>query len=63
MMKGGSCSIETAYRLSKDTGIHHSVILRFKNGERSLTLSTASKLVEALGLELVQKKRKKKGKK
>ncbi len=47
----------TAYRLSKDTGIHHTVISRFINGERSLTLTTASKLVEALGLELVEKKK------
>lgn len=70
-MKNGSTYIEdqirkaikkgrfTAYRLSKETGIHHSIIVRFVNKERSLSLATASKLIEALGLELVAKKSKK----
>jgi len=45
----------TTYRLAKESGVHHSVIVRFLNNERDITFSTASKLVRALGLELKPK--------
>ena len=50
----------TIYRLAKDSGVSQPVLCRFVNGKRGITLATASKLVEVLGLELVAKKRKKK---
>jgi cyanate lyase len=49
------------YRISADTGIVDSSLLRFVNGETSLRLDKADLLAEYLGLELV-KKRKAKGK-
>jgi antitoxin component HigA of HigAB toxin-antitoxin module len=52
----------TSYALSKASGVHGSVIQRFVNGERGLTLETAEKLVQALGLILVEKKPPKKKK-
>lgn len=42
----------TDYRISKMTGVHASVIGRFLKGERSITLETAGKIAEAVGLEL-----------
>ncbi len=42
----------TGYRLAKMSGVSETVICRFLKGERTLTLPTASKLVQALGLEL-----------
>ena len=48
----------SVYRLAKDSGVSQPVICRFVNGKRGITLATASKLVETLGLELVHKKRK-----
>lgn len=47
----------SAYRLSKETGIHHTVIIRFINGERDIQLSTASKLMDVLKLEIKPKKK------
>ena len=52
----------SVYRLAKDSGVSQPVLCRFVNGQRGITLATASKLVEALGLELVVKKRKSKKK-
>ena len=40
------------YRVAVDAGIDRSVAIRFINGERGLTLSTASRVCEMLGLEL-----------
>lgn len=48
----------SVYRLAKDSGVSQPVLCRFVNGQRGITLATASKLVETLGLELVEKKRK-----
>jgi len=45
-------------RLAKDSDVSQPVLCRFVNGQRGITLATASKLVEILGLELVHKKRK-----
>ncbi len=44
------------YRLAKDAGIAVAMLQRFESGERGINLSTASRLCEALGLELRQKK-------
>lgn len=41
------------YALSQQTGVSQPVLGRFASGERDLTLETASKLLPALGLELV----------
>ena len=46
----------TTYRRAKETGIHHSVIVRFLNGDRCPSLATASVLVEYLGLRLTPTK-------
>jgi plasmid maintenance system antidote protein VapI len=42
----------SVYRLAKDSGVSQPALCRFVNGQRGITLATASKLVEALGLEL-----------
>lgn len=47
-------SLSTAAR---ETGIDPGVIRRFMRGERSLTLDTASKIADLLGMELRVKKR------
>ena len=44
----------SAYRISQDTGLVVSSILRFVNGETSLRLDKADLLAEYLGLELVK---------
>ena len=46
----------SAYRISKDTGLVVSSIIRFADGETSLRLDRADVLAEYLGLELVQRK-------
>ena len=51
----------TIYRLAKDSGVPQPVLSRFVNAKRGITLSTASKLAATLGLELVPKKPKTKG--
>jgi transcriptional regulator with XRE-family HTH domain len=43
----------TAYALGKMTKLNPGVIQRFLNGERGLTLATADKIADALGLELI----------
>ncbi|HOI37360.1 MAG TPA: helix-turn-helix domain-containing protein [Bacillota bacterium] len=50
----------SVFRLAKDSGVSQPVLCRFVNGQRGITLATAAKLVEALGLELrpVRTKRK-----
>ena len=47
----------TIYRVAKDSGVSQPVVSRFMNKKRGITLSTASKLVKTLGLELVVKKK------
>lgn len=53
----------SVYRLAKDSGVSQPVLCRFVNGQRDITLTTASKLAEALGLELKPVKGKAKSKK
>jgi len=43
---------ESLYRIAKDADIPYPVLFRFHRGTRELTLPTASKLVDYLGLEL-----------
>ena len=43
-------------QLAKESGVSQPVLCRFMNGQRGITLATASKLVEALGLKLIQKR-------
>ena len=50
----------SVYKLAKDSGVSQPVLSRFMNRKRGITLATASKLAETLGLELVSKKSKKK---
>ena len=40
------------YRLAREAGISHSIIVRFLQKERSVTLQTAEKIATALGLRL-----------
>ena len=49
----------STYQLEALTGVPQAVIYRFIKGKRSITLATASKIVEALNLELKPKKSKK----
>ena len=51
----------SAYRISKDTGLVVSSILRFLAGETSLRLDKADVLAKYLGLELVKKRNIKRG--
>lgn len=43
---------ETVYRVAKNSGVDYSVLLRFMAKERGVSLMTAAKLAEGLGLEL-----------
>ncbi|MGE5140090.1 MAG: helix-turn-helix domain-containing protein [Rudaea sp.] len=45
-------SDKTVYRIAKDSGVSHPVILRFLSGERDIRLETADKLAAALRLQL-----------
>jgi len=47
----------TQYRIAKLAGITHAAMSFFVNSKRSLSLGAASRLADALGFELVQKKR------
>jgi len=47
----------SGYRLAKESGVSQGVVCRFMNGKRDIGLSTASKLVKTLRLELVTKKK------
>ena len=53
----------STYKLEDLTGVPQAVIYRFISGQRSITLPTASRIAEAMGLELTPKKRQKKVKK
>jgi plasmid maintenance system antidote protein VapI len=46
----------SAYRLAKDSGVNVAAILRFKSGERGLTLDSADRLAAVLGLKLTSTK-------
>jgi hypothetical protein len=46
----------SAYRLAADSGLNVAAVLRFKSGERSLSLESADRLAAPLGLELRSRK-------
>jgi hypothetical protein len=46
----------SAYRLAKDSGVNVAAILRFKSGERGLTLDSADRLAAILDLKLTSTK-------
>ena len=50
------------YRLCKLSGVTNSQLSLFVHGKRSLTLTSAAKVAQVLGLELIQKKKTKKAK-
>ena len=50
----------TQYRIALMAGISHGSMSQFLSGNRSLSLSVASKLATALGFELVQKEQERK---
>lgn len=51
----------STYGLAKGAGIDRAIAVRFMNAERSLTLTTASKIATLLGLELRPVRRTRKG--
>jgi hypothetical protein len=55
-------SKQSRYAIAIGAGIDHAVLRRFVHGERDITLGTAEHLAEYLGLELAQKKTRKKKK-
>ena len=42
----------TPYRIATDAGVDRAIMTRFVNGDRGLTLDTASRITEYLSLEL-----------
>jgi ribosome-binding protein aMBF1 (putative translation factor) len=46
------------YKLAKKSGVSQPVLCRFTNRKRGITLATASKLVDTLGLKLILEKKK-----
>jgi transcriptional regulator with XRE-family HTH domain len=44
---------ETVYQIAKKAGVKHDVVARFLYGDRDVRLETASKIAEALKMELV----------
>jgi transcriptional regulator with XRE-family HTH domain len=52
----------TRYAIAKATGIAESTLSRFMSGERGLPMKTLDRLAECLGLEIVLRPKRKKGK-
>ena len=50
----------TRYRIAQDTGITEGQLCRFVHGQSRLTLDTIDVLAEYLGLELVQRSKRRK---
>jgi plasmid maintenance system antidote protein VapI len=44
---------KTPYQLSQESGVSQAVLSRFLGGTRDITLGTADKLCETLGLDLL----------
>ena len=44
----------TLYRVAKDSGVSYGVMYRFAADERDITLTTAGKIADALGLHLAK---------
>ena len=56
--KAIKASDKSRYRLSKDASIPQSQLSRLMTGEKGLSFEALERLVEALGLEIVIRKRK-----
>lgn len=41
----------SAYQLARDSGVAQQIITRFMRGKRDVTLATAAKLAQALGVK------------
>ena len=50
-----NCGV-TRYRIAQDTGIEESALSRFVSGERGLSMEALDRLLEYLGLEVVERK-------
>jgi transcriptional regulator with XRE-family HTH domain len=50
-------SLMTRYKISRLSGISQAALSLFINGKRTLTLTSAAKVAEVLGLELKPKKK------
>jgi len=48
---------ETEYRVSKESGVAQPILNRFLRGERGISLETAAKVCEYLGLHLAPVRR------
>ncbi len=57
-------SDKTRYRIAKDTGISQAHLSRLMSGERGLSIESAEKLADYLGLEIIirPKRRRRKAK-
>jgi plasmid maintenance system antidote protein VapI len=53
---------ESRYAISKATGIPQSALSRFVHGERGLSVELMDRLAEYLGLEVIVKRRRPRGK-
>ena len=53
---------QTRYAIAKSTGIAESTLSRFMSGERGLPMKTLDRLADYLGLEIVVRTKRKKGK-
>ena len=47
---------QTEYAIAKGSGVSQSVVNRFVNGERGISLETAAKLCEYLALDFVARR-------
>ena len=48
----------TRYRIAKDSGVSESTLCRFMVGEQDLTTATMDKVADALGVEVVVRRKK-----
>ena len=51
----------SAYKIANQSGVGERIVARFKNEGTDVMFSNAAKIADALGLELVEKRNKKKG--
>ena len=51
----------TPYAVSRDAGVDRSILVRFVNGQRGLTLTTASRLCDVLNLAFLPARARKRG--
>lgn len=61
LRKAIQTSGRTRYRISRATGVAESVLSRFVNGQTGLSVETAEKVAEYLGLEITLRPKSGKG--